>query len=145
MISFSGVALLLTRSLIRPGKSQGRLINIIHNDAAQTKWLFLSHIVENYTEALRDLIGVTTGTWSEQYRNVQASRRKRSFHHLRNFIDFFNIQNPFKVPVNELINIATGVIASDDVNVDAAVDIRTKIVFGLDDKVVCNNDKICKF
>ena len=67
-------------------------------------------------------------------RDNQASRRKENSHHLRNFIDFFDIHNPFKVPVNELINIATGVIASDDVNVDSAVDVGTKIASDLDDK-----------
>ena len=80
------------------------------------------------------MTGVTTGTWSEQHCDVQASRRKENSHHLRNFIDFFDIHNPFKVPVNELVNIATGVIASDDVNVDSAVEIGTKIVSGLDDR-----------
>ena len=119
---------------MRSGKSQGGLINITHNDAARTKWLLSSHIVANYTEALRNLTGVTTGTWSEQHRGVQASRRKENSHHLRNFIDFFDIHNPFKVPVKELVNIATSVIESDDVNVDSAVDIGTKIFSGLDDR-----------
>ena len=50
------------------------------------------------------------------------------------FIDFFDIHNPFKVPVNELINITTGVTASDDINVDSTVDIGMKIVSGLDNK-----------
>ena len=36
--------------------------------------------------------------------------------------------------MNELINIATGVTASDDINVDSTVDIRRKIASGLDDK-----------
>ena len=34
--------------------------------------------------------------------------------------------------VNKLINIVIGVIAIDDINVDWAVDIRMKIVSGLD-------------
>ena len=67
-------------------------------------------------------------------RDNQASRRKENSHHLCNFIDFFNIHNPFKVPVNEVISIATGVIASDDINVDSAVDVGTKIASDLDDK-----------
>ena len=36
--------------------------------------------------------------------------------------------------MNKLINTATGVIASDDINVDSAVDTGTKIVSGLHDK-----------
>ena len=76
------------------------------------------------------MAGVITGTWSEQHHDVQASRRKENICHLRNFIDFFDID----IPVNKLINIATGVIASDDINVDSAIDIGTKIVSGLDNK-----------
>ena len=79
------------------------------------------------------MTGVATGTWSEQH-DVQASRRKENSRHLCNFIDFFDIHNPFKVPVSELINIATGVTDSDHINVDSAVNIRTKIVSGLNNK-----------
>ena len=124
----------IEQTLMQSGKSQGGLINTTHNDSAWTKWLLSSHIIANYTEALRNLTGVTTGTWSEQDHDVQASRRKENSHHLRNFIDFSDIHNPFKVLTNELISIATGVIASDDINVDSAVDIGTKIVLGLDNK-----------
>ena len=49
---------------MQSSKSQGGLVKITHNDAAQTKWLLLPHIVANYTEALQDFNGVT-GTWSE--------------------------------------------------------------------------------
>ena len=66
-------------------------------------------------------------------RDVQAGRRKKNNHHLRNFIDFFNIYSQFKVLVNELINSVTSVITSDDINVDLAANIGTKIVAGLDD------------
>ena len=83
--------------------------------------------------ALRDLTGVTTGTWSEQHRDVHARRRK-NIHHLRKFINFFVMHNPFNFPVNQLISIAIGVIPSDDINVDSAVDLGTKIVSGLGDK-----------
>ena len=109
------------------------MVNITHNDSTRTKWLLSSHLVANYTEASLDLTGVTTGTWSEQH-DIQASRRKENSRHLCNFIDFFDIHNPFKVPVVELISIATGVIASDDINVDSTVDIETKIILGLDNK-----------
>lgn len=73
------------------------------------------------------------GAWSGQHRNVQTCRRKKNNHHIRSFIDFFNIHNLFKVPVNEVINTFTGVIASDDINGDSAVNIA-KIISGLDDK-----------
>ena len=95
--------------------------------------LLSSHIVAHYTEALWDLTGVTAGSWSEQYCDVQVGRREKNNHYLRNFIDFFNIYSPFKVLVNELINSVTSVIASDDVNVELAADFGTKIVSGFDE------------
>ena len=110
------------------------MIHIKHNDSAQTKWLLSSHIVANYTEELLDLTGITTGTWSEQHHDVQASRQKENSRHLSNYIDFFDIRNPFKNPANELIDIATGVIASHDINIETTVDIGTKIVLGLGNK-----------
>ena len=74
---------------------------------------------------------------------VKASRRKENSHHLANFIDFFNIHDRFRVLVNKLTSIATGVITSDDINVDLTVDLKTKIFSGLDGKKpsknVCNN------
>ena len=119
---------------MRYGKSQVRLINITLNDAAESKWSLSSHIITNYTETLRNLTRVITGARSEQCRDVQAIRRKENSYHLCNFIDFLNIHSLFKVPVNELINITTDVIASDDIDVDLAVDIRANIVSGLGDK-----------
>ena len=47
--------------------------------------------------------------------------------HLRSFIDFLEIHKSFKTST-DLINIATGVIASNDVNVDSAVDTGKEIV-----------------
>ena len=119
---------------MRYGKSQVRLINITLNDAAESKWSLSSHIITNYTETLRNLTRVITGARSEQCHDVQAIKGKENSYHLCNFIDFLNIHSLFKVPVNELINITTDVIASDDIDVDLAVDIGTNIVSGLGDK-----------
>ena len=38
------------QTLMQSSKFQEGLINITYNDAAQTKWLLLSHIVANYTD-----------------------------------------------------------------------------------------------
>ena len=82
----------------------------------------------NYSEALRDLTGVKTGTWSEQHRETRLNRRKECHRHLRHFIDFFKLHNPFSDSSSELKNIATGVIASEKVNVDDAVNIGMSIL-----------------
>ena len=104
------------------------LINITHKEAARTKWLLSSHVVANYSKSLRDLTGVKTGTWSKQHRDMRLSQRKEGYRHLRNFIDFLEIHNPFKASSSDLINIATGTIASSDVNVDSSIDIGKGIL-----------------
>ena len=105
------------------GESAGFLINITHRKAVRTNWLLSAHVVVNFSNALRDLTGIKTGTWSEQHRDMHQSQRKEGYMHLRSFIDFLEIQNLFKMS-SKLINIATKVISSSEVKVDSAVDTR---------------------
>ena len=66
----------IKQDLMLPGNSEGELINIAHKKAARTKWLLSSYVVANYSNALRDLTGLKTGTWSEQHRDMHLSQRK---------------------------------------------------------------------
>ena len=79
---------------MQSGTSQGGLINITHNDSTFTTVPY-------------------SRKWSEQYRDVQASRTKENSQHLLNHINFFKIHNPSKVPVNEFVNANTGVTVTD--------------------------------
>ena len=119
---------------MRSGKCLGGSINITHNNTTQTEWLLPSYTVAIYTGAHRDLTEVITGPWFKKYRDVQGIRRKKLSQLLCRFINFFDIHNPFKVAVNQIIYIAAGVLASDDINVDLVDDIGTKIVSCYDDK-----------
>ena len=56
------------------------------------------------------------------------SQRKEGYRHLRNFIEFLEIHNPFKASSSDLLNIATGTITSSDVNVDSSIDIGKGIL-----------------
>ena len=78
--------------------------------------------------ALRDLTDVKRGTWSEQHGDMCLSQRKEGYRHLRNFIDFLEIHNPFKASSSDLLNIATGTITSSDVNADSSIDIGKGIL-----------------
>ena len=118
----------IEQDLMLSGKSEGGLINITHKEAARTKSLLFSHVLTNYSNALRDLTGVKTGTWSEQHRDMRLSQRKKGYRHLCNFIDFLEIHNPFKASSSDLVNITTGTIASSAVNVDSSIDIRKGIL-----------------
>ena len=66
---------------------------------------------------------------------MHLSQRKEGYRHLGNFTDFLQIHNPFKVSSSDLINIATGTIASSDVNVDSPIVIEKRRVH----KVVNNH------
>ena len=87
----------IEQDLMLSGKTEGGLINITHKEAARTKWLLSAHVVANYSQALRDLTGVKTGTWSEQHRDMRISQRKEGYRHLRNFSRITeSIQNFFR-------------------------------------------------
>ena len=53
---------------------------------------------------------------------MRLSQRKEGYRHLRNFVDFLEIHNSFKALSSDLINIATGTIASSYANVDSSID-----------------------
>ena len=78
--------------------------------------------------ALRDLTDVKRGNWSEQHGDICLSQRKEGYRHLRNFIDFLEIHNPFKASSSDLLNIATETITSSDVNADSSIDIGKGIL-----------------
>ena len=78
--------------------------------------------------ALRDLTDVKRGNWSEQHGDMCLSQRKEGYRHLRNFIDFLEIHNPFKASSSDLLNIATETITSSDVNADSSIDIGKGIL-----------------
>ena len=105
--------------MILSGKREGGLINITHKEAVRRKWLLSSHVVANYSNTLRHLTGLKTGTWSEQHCDMHLSQRKEGHRRLRNFIGFLEIHNLFKALPSDLINIANGTIPSSDVNVDS--------------------------
>ena len=46
---------------------------------------------------------------------------------------FFDFHNPFECPETALINIATGVVASDDINEETAFEIVARNLSELDD------------
>ena len=94
----------------------------------RTKWLLSSHVVANYSNTLRHLTGLKTGTWSEQHCDMHLSQRKEGYRRLRNFIDFLEIHNLFKALPSDLINIANGTIPSSDVNVDSSINKKKGIV-----------------
>ena len=125
----------IEQDLMLSGKNEGGLINITHKEAAKAKWLLSSHVVANYSNALHNLTGVITGTWSEQHRDMCLSQQKEGYRHLGSFIDFLEIHNPFKASSSDLIKIAAGRIDSSDVTVDSSIDIRKGIL----QKVVKNH------
>ena len=117
----------IEQSLMRSGKTQGGLINITHREAARTKWTLSSHVLAEYTEALRMLTGNLHGS-SEQHKEMNANQRKENCLHLMKFIDFLKNHNPFKQQTDNLVNISSGVVASQAVNSDNACETGREII-----------------
>ena len=113
---------------MRSGKMHGGPINITHKESARTKLLLTSHVVTQYSEALRLLTNTFTGTWSEQHRDMNANYVKRDNEHLQLFLDFPRKHNPFRVKdEHQLVNIASGIIADEQVNVETSLQIGKAI------------------
>ena len=66
---------------------------------------------------------------------MQQSQRKEDQQHLRKFVDFFDIHDPFHSS-SELRNIATGIIADEPVNADDAIKIGKEILNKIDGKML---------
>ena len=67
--------MVIEQCLMRAGKTQGGLISFTHKEAAKMKWLMSAHVVAQYIDALRGLTHITTGTFSEQHREMRPASR----------------------------------------------------------------------
>jgi hypothetical protein len=85
-------------------------------------------VIAQYTDAIRSLMDTFTGTLSEQHREVNPGHIKKDLNDLQIFQAFLECHNQFTTAdCNQLINISTGVIADDRMNVDNAISIGTAI------------------
>ena len=105
-------------------KNSWGLINVTHKDSARMNWLLSAHIVAQYSDALRALTQVQTGTWSEQHRDMTFSGRKHDHEDLHKFTLFLQQHSPFcQADKTSFVNIATGFVADCRVNTDQAITI----------------------
>ena len=118
--SFTDVT--IEQTLMRSGKTAGGMIGFTNKESAKAKWLLSHHIVSSYTDSLRTLTNVQTGTSSEQHRELNLSRIKKDQEHFEKLSNFFTEYNPFTIEqVDNLVNIFSGVVARKEVNVHNAL------------------------
>ena len=67
----------IEQCLMRSEKTQGGLINVTQNESARAKWMLSAHILTHYSDSLRSLTSISTGTLSEQHKEMQKGRRKK--------------------------------------------------------------------
>ena len=68
-----------------------------------------------------------TGTWSEEHREMQLHKKEYKNDVIK-FLKFLACHNPYNVEEKDVLrNIATGIIAKKEINVDEAVQIDKKI------------------
>ncbi len=117
---------------MRSGKTHGGLINITHKDTAQENVLTTAHVMVEYSEALRALTGITSGSMSEQHREMGKSRCSTDAKHLHIFEEFLTNHNPFTLgESHQLINISSGVVADSRVKVNDSFKIGMDINNGV--------------
>lgn len=128
--------MIIEQCLMRNAKTSGGLINITHREAAKTVWLLASHVLAQYSDGIRVLTGKFSGTWSAQHREMSAARINTDVQHMEKFYVYLKNHNPFIVPENTLMNISTGLIADERVNVDKVSEIGKKINESITGKTV---------
>ena len=117
----------IEQSLMRSGKTHGVLDNITHKESARTKLLLTSHIVAQYTEALRKLTE-NAGGRSERHRELIQGSRIWDHDDLQTFLVLLRSHNPFSSDdPTQPRNISRGVVADHGVNFDDALNIGAKI------------------
>jgi len=109
----------LEQTINREGKSQGGVIGFTLRKGALTRWMVTRHVTAKYTEAFKELCDGDTEVASTNHAEHGKTKMVRDEQDVTKITEFVsNAQNPFDlctVP-DELVNIATGQVASQEVS-----------------------------
>ena len=89
-------------------------------------WVLSSPICAEVNEALQGLTGVVYCT-SEQHKEISQSRQERDTAHTTKILEYLKDRNPFR-DNGSLLNIANGISAESNVNVDKAKEVGEHIL-----------------
>ena len=92
-------------------------------------WLLSMPACAQVNNAMQTLTGVNYQT-SEQHKDLTKSRQQRDFKDLQTVTTYLNARSPFSADPS-LRNIASGVVADDNVNADTAREIGLKILVSM--------------
>ena len=95
-------------------------------------WLLSMPACAQVNNAMQTLTGVNYQT-SEQHKDLTKSRQQRDFKDLQTVTTYLNARSPFSADPS-LRNIASGVVADDNVNADTAREIGLKILVSMTGK-----------
>lgn len=109
----------LEQTINREGKSQGGVIGFTLRKGALTRWMVTRHVTAQYTEAFKELCDQQPDVGDTYHAEHGKTRMARDEQDVTKILEFVsNAQNPFDLDTvpNELVNIATGQIASQEVS-----------------------------
>ncbi|XP_056138321.1 uncharacterized protein tdrd12 [Lampris incognitus] len=112
----------LEQTINREGKSQGGIVGFTLRKGALKRWLITRHVTSEYRNAMIELCDGDTHTGTpKSHKEHGAARMDRDEREIAQIMEFVqDRQNPFdleKIP-DELINIASGQVASQKVTKD---------------------------
>lgn len=118
---FNGVASdqALEQTINREGKIQGGVIGFTLRKGALTRWMVTRHVTAQYTEAFKVLCDGDTEAAAQNHAEHGKTRMARDEQDVTKIVEFVsNAQNPFDLATvpDELVNIATGQVASQEVS-----------------------------
>lgn len=116
---FSQIAcdLVIEVTINRDTKTKGGLIGFSQKPAAVQRWILSHHERAAIARKCLEMAGESTADSLKT--DLKDSRKKHDEKMTRTLIDaVFSLQNPFSYRVQEMINISTGTVASDNIDKD---------------------------
>ena len=126
--------LIIEQCLMRNLKSRGGLTRGRGvTEVQRATWIMSAPVISEINGAIQELTNQNYAS-SEQHKEAYASRTKRDTTDALTIYNYIKERSPFALPGN-LCNIATGVSAGGDVNVEQAAAIGKNIIKGIEGKM----------
>lgn len=129
--SFNGIwsDMATEKTIIRDAKSDGGIVGLTRKQPALVRWALTRHILGDYSMKMRERCGLHART-DETHEQNQPAAMKRDEKHIVDLVEHIqsNMTNPFDTamhPESALVNISTGLHASDEVKSSLANVVNT--------------------
>lgn len=127
---------IIEQVLMRALKTRGGLTEKgDFTEAQRNVWLHSRNACAKINDAMQEFVDYKPYT-SEQHRDVSDARLPKNKEDLTTVYNFLSVRNPFSTSTPGIMNIVSGVVGNEHVNIHQALDIGNLIIEGMKDKPV---------